>query len=158
MLTTKLYSDEELQYLREMTKTVTNPGAQWLRKPSAQPVHRQRSYKVIAEQNDNFVFEVYQRQSLADAQNYSCGIVCLPLGGSRLTLARYNGPSHRHGTISYRTHIHQATARAIAAGRSPEHDATETNRYKTLDGALACLIYDFNAAGIEVPPEQMGLF
>ena len=45
-----------------------------------------------------------------------------------------------------------------SAGRRPEHEATETNRYKTLDGALACLINDFNVAGIEVPPEQMGLF
>ena len=66
-----------------------------------------------------------------------------------MTLARYNGPSHQHGDIIYRPHIHQATASAIAAGKRPEREAEETDRYKTLLGALACLIKDFNLTGIK---------
>ena len=36
-------------------------------------------------------FSIYQRQSELDDSDFSCGIAFLPL---RLTLARYNGPSH----------------------------------------------------------------
>ena len=70
------------------------------------------------------------------------------LDGSRLTLARYNGPGHEHGDILYRPHIHRATEKAIASGRKPEREAEETGRYQTLDGALACLLEDFSIAGL----------
>ena len=70
--------------------------------------------------------------------------------GSGLTLARYNGPSHEHGDIVYEPHIHRTTASSIASGKKPEHEAAETNRYETLDGALACLIDDFSVVGISV--------
>lgn len=38
-------------------------------------------------------------QSLGDEPSYSCGIVYLPPGGRRLTLARYNGPNHLPGWL-----------------------------------------------------------
>ena len=79
----------------------------------------------------------------AGPEGLSCGIAYLPQGGSRLTLARYNGSSHVHGGIAYHPHIHRATALAIAAGRKPESEAEETNLYTTLDGAFRCLILDY---------------
>ena len=126
MITIKLYTDKELKELRDMRKEVTNPGALWLNKPTLKPVHRQRSFKASSKQDENSVagkgepvhrFEVYQRQNIQDDKDFSCGIAYLPHGGSRLTLARYNGPSHQHEDIDYRTHIHHATAGAIAAGQ-----------------------------------------
>ena len=89
-----------------------------------------------------------------DHSDFSCGIVYMALDGSRLTLARYNGPGHEHGDILYRTHIHRATERAIAAGMKPEREAEETDRYGTLEGALACLIDDFNVVGLNAAHDQ----
>ena len=146
MVSSRLYSNEELQELRSIEKRVTNPQARWLEKPG----HRQRNFQVIAG-SDETRFYVYQRQNLADEKDFSCGIVFIPRGVGRLTLARYNGPSHIHGNITYRTHIHWATADAIAAGRKPESESVETDEFSTLDGALRCLIDDFRLRGIARP-------
>ena len=154
MMTIKLYTDEELKELCDMRKRITNPGARWLEKPTHKPGHRQKSFKARSERDENLRFEIYQRQNIRDNQSYSCGIVFLPLGGSRLTLARYNGPSHQHGDIFYRPHIHRATARAIVAGKRPEREAKETDRYETLEGGLSCLIQDFHLTGIVAPLED----
>lgn len=138
----------ELDKLRSMPKQVTNPRARWLKKPKDHPGHRQRSYKLRGQQDSKAQFEIYQRQNLADWKDYSCGIRYLPPGGSPLTLARYNGPSHVHGAIDYRPHIHRASERAIRLGKKPEWEAEETDRFYTLEGALACLIEDFQVRGI----------
>ena len=97
----------------------------------------------------DLLFEIYQRQNLRETDDFSCGIAFLPLGGKRLTLARYNGPSHEHGEISYRPRIHRATARAIEAGGKPEREAMQTDRFATPEGALACLTEDFNLHGLD---------
>lgn len=65
-------------------------------------------------------------------------------------MARYNGPSHRHDEIIYRPHIHRATARAIAAGKKPESEADETDRYTNLEGALRCLVEDYHLQGLSL--------
>ena len=72
-------------------------------------------------------FSIYLRQNLNDESDFSCGISYLPHGSQSLTLARYNGPSHEHGEIVYRTHIHRATERAIAMGKKPESEADKTD-------------------------------
>ncbi len=82
----------------------------------------------------------------------------MSLDGSRLTLARYNGPGHEHGGILYRPHVHRATASAIASGKKPEHQAEETDRFGTLEGALACLIDDFNVVGLLASRDKPRLF
>lgn len=145
------YHDDELDELRRVAKRVTNPGARWVDKPG----HRQRNFQIITLQGELARFMMYLRQNKRDDEDFSCGIAYLPPGGSRLTLARYNGSSHIHGEIAYRPHIHRATARAISAGKKPEAEAEETDRYTTLDGALRCLIDDFHLTGITPPdPEQ----
>ena len=145
-MTRRLYTDEELQALQEMPKTATNPQARWADKPRAMPSHRQRGFHVQGQ--DDARFAIYQRQNLLDKSDFSCGIRYCPLGTTPLTLARYNGASHVHGQIRYRAHIHRATEPAIAAGRRPESHTTTTDRYATLEGALACLLEDFHVAGV----------
>ena len=88
-MTSKLYSDEDLDELRSMQKRVTNPGARWVPKPG----HRQRNFKVDGQGDEAVRFEVYQRQNESDEEDFSCGIAYIPPGGRRLTLGRYNGPS-----------------------------------------------------------------
>ena len=148
-MVTKLYTEAELDALRSMPKKITNPRARWLEKPKARPTHRQRSFQVSGGDDEDARFLVYQRQNLEDEQDFSCGIAYLPRGAPLLTLARYNGPSHEHGDIVYRPHIHCASEAAIAAGRKAEADATETGRFETVDGALACLTEDFNVSGVD---------
>ena len=151
-MATKLYSDDELVELRILPKTVVNPGARWVAKPG----HRQRNFQLLAGDDDEIAFAIYQRQSVVDANDFSCGIALLPPGGTRLTLARYNGPSHIHRDIVFQTHIHRATAQAIAAGKKPESEAEETDRFTTLDGAFRCLLEDFRVGGIAPPDPDQG--
>lgn len=154
------YTDDELSQLGYLPKKVTNPGARWSEKPTRHPVHRQRIYQATGSTEDGrqHRFLIYQRQSLRDDPSYSCGIVYLPPGGPRLTLARYNGPNHRHGDIHYRPHIHRATKAAILSGRRPEYEAEETTRFQTLEGALARLIDDYGLSGIRAKPDHPSLF
>ncbi len=156
-MNTRLYSEAELETLRSMPKRVTNPRARWLNKPRARPSHRQRGFQVSGGSDDAARFEVYMRQNLRDQADFSCGIRYLPRGGQPLTRARYNGPSHEHGEIVYRPHIHRASERAMAEGRKAESDATETDRSESLDGALACLMEDFNVSGLEVQRDEPSL-
>ncbi|MDE2989286.1 MAG: hypothetical protein OXT70_14740 [Chloroflexota bacterium] len=148
----RLYSDDELARLRTLPKMVTNPGARWVDKPG----HRQRNFQLLAGDDDEIAFSIYQRQSARDASDFSCGIAFLPTGDSRLTLARYNGPSHIHGDIDFCPHIHRTTARAIAAGKKPESEADETDRFNTLDGAFRCLLEDFQVEGVALPAPDQG--
>ena len=148
MVTVKLYSEDELTELESMAKHVTNPGARWNSKPG----HRQRNFLIVAGPEGETRFSIYQRQSELDDSDFSCGMAFLPLGGARLTLARHNSPSHVHGDIKFRPHIHRATAKAIAAGKKPESEAAETDRFTTLNGAFRCLLDDFRVEGIS-PPE-----
>ncbi len=154
------YTDDELRDLARLAKRVTNPGARWSEKPTGQPLHKQRIFRATAttEAGRKLQFLIYQRENLRDELNYSCGIVYAPVGGPRLTLARYNGSNHVHGEIHYRPHIHRATEAALNAGWKPEYEAAETTRYETLEGALACLIDDFSLSGITAEPDQPSLF
>ncbi len=74
-----------------------------------------------------------------------------------MTLIRYNGPSHRHGAIRYRCHIHKTTAEAISLGK-PDSYAEATNRFATLEGAMSCLLADCRIEGISAKPDAPGLF
>ncbi len=152
----KLYSEEELSALRNAAKRVTNPNARWSEKPADMPVHRQRVFQARSE-TERGNYEIYQRENIRDDLDYSCGIVHLPLDGTRLTLARYNGSGHEHGDIAYRQHIHSATRDAIVAGARPEREAQATERYSTSEGALACLLQDFRVAGLKAKPDQRRL-
>lgn len=156
----RMYTDDDLRRLRELRKRVTNPRARWSEKPTRNPVHKQRIFKATGTTTDGrgHRFLVYQRENLRDKPSFSCGIVYLPPGGPKLTLARYNGPSHQHGDIRYKPHIHRATEAAIVEGRKPEHEAEQTSRYKTVEGALACLVEDFSLSGVRAKPDHPSLF
>ena len=125
------------------------------KKPKGRPSHRQRNFQASGGQEDEARFSVYQRQNLNDDSDFfRAAFHTSPPAAYSLTLARYNGPSHPHHDISYRPHIHRASERAIAAGKKPETEAEETGRFENLGGALACLIADFNLAGLDVPNDH----
>lgn len=54
--------------------------------------------------------------------------------------------------------IHRATAEALEAGRKAEIFAEGTDRYSTLEGALACLIRDCSVQGLSADFDPRDLF
>ena len=122
-------------------------------------MHRQRTFKASGQRDgEDYAFTIYQRQSIAETNDFSCGIAYHPFNGLPLTLVRYNGSNHEHGDIAYRPHIHLATEEAIAAGKKPESEAKETNRFNTIERSLVCLIDDFNLSGLQAQRYQLELF
>ena len=152
-MTDLLWSNDALDGLRSASKRVRNPGARWRDKPGR---HRQRNY--TAEAEEGALYRIYQRQNLDDEKDFSCGLALVQRGGKPLTLIRYNGSSHAHGAIRYRCHIHVAKAEALGAGRRIDSYAEETDRYCTLEGALACLIEDCAVQGASAKFDERDLF
>jgi len=149
-----LYTNEQLAELETTAKKVTIPDVGWKHKPKKDPGHTERELQ--AEAGDH-KFTIRQRQSLGDPQNYTCGIWYWTETGAQMVLARYNGPSHRHGSIRFKPHIHKVTEEVLAAGKRPDSEATETDRYTTLEGATDCLIEDFNVTGFSHRMQQAEL-
>lgn len=149
----RLLSNDDLKDLWSASKRVRNPGARWLEKPGR---HRQRNFTAEGESGE--VYRIYLRENLDDDQDFSCGLALVQRGGKPLSLVRYNGASHAHGDILYRCHIHRATAEAIAAGRKTDSHAEQTDRYRTLEGALACLIEDCGVQGLTARSDERDLF
>ena len=145
-------TDAELDSLRTLPKPVSNPRAQWKEKPG----HRQRNFMAGG---GDYLFEIYMRQNTNDLRDFSCGLSVFKPDGAKLTLCRYNGSSHKHGETRFRCHIHMATSEAIRLGWKPESHAEETDRYRTLDGALFCLVNDCGVSGIDkLVPDEPDMF
>ena len=60
--------------------------------------------------------------------------------------------------IAAKCHIHTTTQRYIQAGFKPEGYASTTDRYRTLAGALHCLVNDCRISGLTTEPDQPTLF
>lgn len=134
-------TDADIQALIALPKRVTNPSVRWQEKPG----HKQRNHKI---EGGDYSFELYLRQSFHNPDDFSCGLKIIKPDGQPLTLVRYNGGGHVHGEIVFACHIHRATYQAIAAGKKPESHAESTKVYRTLDGALACLLGDAAISGL----------
>ena len=127
----------------------------WLAKPPVRPRHVQRRVVFRGEWTPEFgdaEFSVYVRMGLIVEGDFSCGISYLAAGGQSLVLARYDGKNHKHGEIAYRSHIHWLTPQSFDEAETPELEVDVTDRFDTLEGAVYCLIYDFNLSDIHIPP------
>ena len=132
-----VYSNDDLDALRRASKKVLNKKTRWIEKRGRQ---KQRNYVLESENGEQY--SIYLRQNMDDERDFSCGLALIFKSGKRFTLVRYNGSSHIHGKIRYKCHIHRATAEALQAGKKIDSYAEETKRYRTLNGALACMIED----------------
>jgi hypothetical protein len=134
-------TDADIEALVLLPKRVTNPSVRWQEKPG----HKQRNFKV---EGENYSFELYLRQNTHNSEDFSCGLKIIKPDGQPLTLLRYNGGGHIHHEIIFSCHIHRATYKAISAGKKAESSATQTGKYCTLEGALACLLEDAAVSGL----------
>ena len=96
------------------------------------------------DEDDRFGMFFYARQNQNDSINFSCGVV-MRVAGKKITLSRYNGANHVHGSVRHECHIHNATVESINRGdRKPEGEDTQaTDRYHDLNGAAKCLVRDY---------------
>ncbi len=156
-------TDEKIQQLLSGLKRLTNPNARSKMKDG----HEQVNYRVTALDGSGHEFEVYTRQNKREGMedDFSCGISWIAPNGESLTLKRYNGSSHSHlnqlekEKLDAKCHIHLATEKYIKSNRKAEGFAETTERYRTLEGALHCLITDCNITGIQTSPDnQIKLF
>ena len=140
--------------LRSMPKHEAEPYEPWLAKPPFRPRHVQRTMVFRGEWTPEFgdaEFSVYIRMGLIVEGDFSCGISYVATGGQSLVLARYDGKNHKHGEIAYRPHIHWLTPQSFDEVETPELEVDATDRFDTLQGAVYCLIYDFNLSDIHIP-------
>lgn len=155
-------TDDKIRELLEMRKRVTNPGA----RAKLKGVSEQFNYTVKSESDADYVFTLYTRQNLREGMedDFSCGLSWTAPNGEVLTLVRYNGSSHVHpnpieGTrLEYVCHVHKATERYVRANRKPDTYATESDQYRTLKGALHCLVSDCNVKGLSTTADEPSLF
>lgn len=158
----KRISNAQIEALKAMPKQLAKPFRQkWVKSLK----FNQLSIGLCdAEQQYNF--NLYLRQSTLDIDNFSCGISLLEANEDDVTLARYNGSSHVHVNkcdgqrFEFQCHIHQASEESLKQSKKIENHATATDRYKNLQGAVQCVLKDFNIIGIDIAQltTQGGLF
>ena len=148
-------TDERIEELLSTPKRILNPGARRITKPG----HWQKNFNVLAT-DGSVAFTLFVRQNSDLAEDFSVGLRLDQQGTEPLMLVRYNGPNHDHPNKLEGTkcegscHIHKATQRYIQAGRKPEGFAESTERYRTNEGALSCLVKDCNISGINPEPDN----
>lgn len=152
-------TDTLIAELKALPKVIKNPKS----RPKEEGRRSLTNYDVVSACGV-WAFRLYKRQNTIFPNDYSCGISVDPPSKETVTLARYNGDSHTHGnelegtSFEYLRHIHVATERYIMAGKKPETYAEPTERYSTVDGALHCLMMDWNITGLDTTPDNLDLF
>jgi hypothetical protein len=152
-----IVTDDQIVELIRMEKVIINPNARFVEHCG----HNKKNFDV--EGDPGYSFTLYIRQNLRGgmSDDFSCGLLWHMPSGDRLTLVRYNGPNHFHRNILDKTrlapncHIHFAREDYIMAGLAPEGHASITDRYKTLEGALHCLVQDCNIANLSTQSDMI---
>lgn len=92
-------------------------------------------------------FEVFIRQSLEFAEDFSLGLVFVSPEGKRMTLVRFNG-QHDQTTdiltlenLHFQYHIHQATPENLNNGRFEKHSASVKADYASFEEATASFLH-----------------
>ena len=161
LMTSWNFTDEELALLRSMPKHEAELQEPWLAKPPVRPRHVQRRMVFRGEWTPEFgdaEFSVYVRRGLVEEGDFSCGISYLGSLQKSLMLARYCGWAHKHEEIIRDPHIHWLTVRGLTAGTPVELEAAVTSRFDSLEGAVLCLVKDFNLSEIRIPDHIERMF
>jgi len=140
-------SDDQIKYLLTAPKRVVSQS-----RPKSSKGSERWDYTIRL--SDGSTLILYARQNIIEDESFSCGLR-LDRDGETFTLCRYNGASHPHKNpieneqLVFVEHIHMATERYQVAGMEPDKFAIITDRYKTLNQALKCLVEDCNIEGVD---------
>lgn len=158
-MASEILTDEQINSLISMSKRVENPSA----KSRTEGKHTRRDFR-IKSLDDKYEFSLFTRQSTMIPDSYSAGLRWLSQSGETVMLVRFNGSSHPHSNtleserFEFKPHIHQATERYLAAGKKDEGFAKVTKDYKTINGALHCLVKRCNIIGLTTQADEPDLF
>lgn len=141
------YTDGEIARLVDCLKTIKEVPRREMKEEN-----RHRRNDLLAASDDGAEFDVFIRQSLDFAEDFSIGLVFRASDGKRITLVRFNGqheqsPQLFNSNPHFSYHIHKATAENLNAGRLEKHPATVTDRYASLDEAIAEFMTTTNIQG-----------
>lgn len=153
-------TDKRITELLTMPKHVENPRARTKEEESCQ----QLTYTLIGRDEERFV--LFKRQNTHEGMrsDFSCGLAWVTPSGERLTLCRYNGPSHPHtnhldgSRFEFVAHIHMAREDYHTQRNKIDGFAEVTTRFRTLEGALHCLVTDCKVTGIDTTADAPELF
>ena len=153
---TVLFSDEEIGRLVGEVKPLPENFKRVL---EIRPKRGHNESKLTVEGVNGNEFVIMTRQSRSNALDFSLILgYQLPNTNRIFRLRRYNGKSHLHtnrieGDTFYDFHVHEATERYQELGAKEESYATVSERFSTLDEAIACMFED---CGFEVPDDTQG--
>jgi hypothetical protein len=156
----EIITDELIQHLLKTLKRVENPKAR-----KKQESGNERITYILSDTEGNR-FNLYLRQNYKPGMEdaFSCGLSYILPSGEAFTLIRYNGQSHDHPNklenerLGFVPHIHRASRRYLDETGKADGFAERSDRFYTLDGALACLLKDCNVDGLSANPDQPSLF
>jgi hypothetical protein len=132
------YTDASIQSLLTCPKRVTEPPTREFKEENR---HRRKDMRLQSVDDPVRIFEVFIRQSLEFAEDFSLGLLYLSQDGKRMTLVRYNGQHHQSNDpldlakMHFQYHIHKATADNLNDGRYDKHPAALAARYASFEEA-----------------------
>jgi len=139
MIFTAILSEE----LISCSKRITDAPARSFREENR---HRRKDMRLQDIGDEQRIFDVFIRQSLEFAEDFSIGLVYQSPDGKRMTLVRFNGQHDQSnnpldlGKTHFQYHIHTATADNLNDGRYDKHPAEPTPRYASFDEAIAVFL------------------
>nr|WP_091695257.1 hypothetical protein [Algoriphagus locisalis] len=156
----EIITDELIQHLLKTPKRVENPKA----RKKTDSGNERVTYIVSDDEGNRFNLYLRQNYKPGMEDAFSCGLSYILPSGEAFTLVRYNGPSHDHPNklekerIGYVPHIHTSSRRYLDETGKADGFAKGTDRFRTQEGALACLLKDCNVTGLTANPDQPSLF
>ena len=122
----------KINELIECNKLITEPPTRDFKEEFR---HSRKDFRLQAENDPKLLFNVFMRQSLEFAEDFSLGRVYLSEDGKRMTMIRFNG-QHDQSNDPYdlakphfQYHIHKATPENLNNGRYNKHPAIITRLY-----------------------------
>jgi hypothetical protein len=143
------YTDNEISQLIGCPKTITEPPRREMKEEN-----RHRRNDLVVASADGAEFDVFIRQSLDFAEDFSLGLVYHAPDGKRITLVRFNGQHEQSPELfgsqpHFSYHIHKATADNLSSGRLEKHPGEVTERYASFDEAISEFMTTTNIHGWE---------
>lgn len=132
------YTDDSIRNLITCAKRVTEPPAREFKEENR---HRRKDMRLQSTDGEHRTFDVFIRQSLEFAEDFSLGLMYLSPEGKRMTLVRFNGQHDQSNNpldlqkTHFQYHIHTATADNLNDGRYDKHPAEPATRYASFEEA-----------------------
>ena len=151
-------TDADIQALISVPKSV---AADFRQRVVPKPKRGHSEVDLDLQGEDGSEFRVVVRRSNINPLDFSLILVYkVPGSSAALRLRRYNGKSHEHSNPLeserfYDFHVHTATERYQRTGNREDSYAETTDRYSSLEEAIACLIEDCGIALPDDPQTQL---